>query len=246
MDIQKFCSDDETIDPLCNADVGIDFGEDLSDSSDEENQNCNEGSTDLRIESMISRTKELTQQVEQLKIRNEELTKQIEEMKSANEKLEEISSSIKQLTSQVLKTNNSISMHETIEDNLNKELQQYKNDFYSSLSVPFLQQFISLHKEMEKEMQGCIKDNSDGHLDEAVDILDYYLKKIEGSLINCGVEARHPESGEKYDPLTQIIVNIIETDDQGKNEIIESAKSNSYIYNGKTLAPAKVAVYKKK
>ncbi len=178
-----------------------------------------------------------------------ELMIQLAEQNAAlREQLGQMNEKLDKLTVQIVNTNRAVAMHETIEGNLNKELQGYKNDFYGNLAAPFLMQLISLYSEMDKEINELKAEmeasaESTGH-EDVVMSLEYYRDKVLGSLTNSGVEIRIPEPGNKIDPIEQRIVRTVPCDDPEKNGIIESVKGNAYVYNGKILLPAKVAVYK--
>lgn len=164
------------------------------------------------------------------------------------EQLAAMDEKLDRLTAQLVSTNRAVAMHETIEGNLNKELQSYKNDFYGKLATPFLMQLISLHNEMDKEIselkdEMAASEQPTGH-EDVVMSLEYYMEKILGSLTNSGVEIHVPEVGGKIDPIEQRIVKTVPSDDPEQNGIIESVRSNAYIYHGKILLPAKVTVYK--
>ena len=184
---------------------------------------------------------------EELKAQNEALVAQNAALK---EQLDGINERLDRMTAQMANTNRAVAMHETIEGNLNKELQSYKNDFYGKLATPFLMQLISLYAEMKKELDDLkaeIAENEGptGH-EDVVSSLSYYLDKISGSLVNSGVETETPEVGDKIDPLKQSIVRTVPSDDPAMNGVIQSVRSDSYIYNNKVLLRAKVAVYKSK
>lgn len=190
----------------------------------------------------------------ELTAKNEALAAQNDTLLAANEslqaQLDSLGEKLDRLTAQVVNTNRAVTMHETIEGNLNKELQNYKNDFYGKLATPFLMQMISLCIEMTKELEELLdeiaaSEEPTGH-EDVVSSLSYYVEKIRGSLVNSGVEMERPEEGEKMDPLKHQIVRTIPSDDPEMNGVIESVRSSTYTYNNKILLRAKVAVYKSK
>jgi molecular chaperone GrpE (heat shock protein) len=203
------------------------------DEKNEAARDCNESCTEEKESTSLD--------VSVLLAQNSELKQQIENLNNSLDKL----------TVQVSSMNRSISAHEAIEANMNKELQRYKNDLYTSIATPFLMHLVSLHCEIEKEVSDMKKEVEDAeakgekvYLDEAISSLQYYYEKIAGSLVNSGVEVKTPESGDKFDPMEQRIAKVAHTEDNDKNGVVESVRSSTYIYNGKILMPAKVVVYK--
>ena len=159
-----------------------------------------------------------------------------------------MSESIEKLSSQVAAGNRAIAVHEEIERNLNNELQRYKNDFYDKLATPFLMQFIGLYIDITEEMAE-IKEEYDSspekeYLQTHLDSLRYYANSERGALINSGVEIKTPGVGSSYDYKEQRISKTIPTEDEVLRDCVAEVRSDAFIYNGKVLRPAKVAVYK--
>lgn len=155
---------------------------------------------------------------------------------------------VDKLTSQVAAGNKAIAVHEEIERNLNNELQRYKNDFYDKLATPFLMQFIGLYIDISEEMteiaQELEAEPDKSYLKTHLDSLGYYADSLKGALINSGVEIKTPEAGSRYDYKEQRISKTIPTDDETLRDCVAEVRSDTFIYNGKVLRPAKVAVYK--
>lgn len=159
-----------------------------------------------------------------------------------------LSSEVEELSSQVAAGNRAIAVHEQIENNLNTELQRYKNDFYDKLASPFLMQFIGLYmditeecEELEEELE---KAPDNDFLKMHLKSLRYYADSVRGALTNNGVEIKTPEPGSKYDYKEQRISKTVPADDPELRDCIASVRSSAFIYNGKILRPAKVVVYK--
>lgn len=237
MNVQDFCTEEEvvfTAEPEQTA-AEEEFDEEVFDEKEQQEETAAEET-------------EYEQQAAQAAANAEFFVMLAEQNAVLKEQLAGMEEKLDKLAAQVVSTNRAVSMHETIESNLNKELQQYKNDFYSKLATPFLMQLISLHNEMDKEVSElkaeiAASEEATGH-EDVVMSLEYYREKILGSLTNSGVEIRVPEVGSKIDPIEQRIVKTIPSDDPAQNGIIEAVRSNAYIYHGKILLPAKVTVYK--
>ncbi len=159
-----------------------------------------------------------------------------------------LSTEVEALSEQVAAGNRAVKVHEEIEHNLNDELQRYKNDFYDRLVTPFLMQFIGLYIDITEEMDEIRADSEaepdSEYLKVHLKSLGYYADSVRGVLTNNGVEIKHPEPGSKYDYKEQRISKTVPADDPELRDCIASAKSDSFIFKGKVLRPAKVTVYK--
>ena len=159
-----------------------------------------------------------------------------------------LSSEVEELSSKVTAGNRAIAVHEQIENNLNTELQKYKNDFYDKLASPFLMQFIGLYMDITEEMEELeeelTKDPDNEFLKMHLKSLGYYADSVRGALTNNGVEIKTPEPGSKYDYKEQRISKTVPADAPELRDCIASVRSSAFIYNGKILRPAKVVVYK--
>ena len=146
--------------------------------------------------------------------------------------------------------NRAVAVHEEIERNLNNELQRYKNDFYDKLASPFLMQFIGLYIDMTEEIAELKAENEDvsgnEFLSAYIKSLEYYADSVRGVLTNNSVEIKTPAVGDKYDYLEHRISKTIPSEDPANRDCIAAVRSSAFVYNGKVLRPAKVAVYKVK
>ena len=82
------------------------------------------------------------------------------------------------------------------------------------------------------------------YLKTHLDSLRYYANSVRGALINSGVEIKTPDVGSSYDYKEQRISKTIPTEDEALRDCVAEVRSDAFIYNGKVLRPAKVAVYK--
>ena len=165
-------------------------------------------------------------------------------------KLVELEEDIHTVNVQLTAANRAVAVHEEIERNLNNELQRYKNEFYDKLASPFLMQFIGLYIDMTEELaelrteKETAPDNE--FLKAYIKSLEYYADSVRGVLTNNSVEIHTPEPGDKYDYLEHRISKTVPAEDPALRDCIASVKSSAFVYNGKVLRPAKVAVYKVK
>ena len=166
------------------------------------------------------------------------------------ERLDALKGDVQGIYAQLSAANKAITVHEEIERNLNNELQRYKNDFYDKLASPFLMQFIGLYIDMTEELDELRADSENApvseYLDSYIKSLEYYADSVRGVLTNNSVEIKTPVPGDKYDYLEHRISKTVPTEDPDMRDCIASVKSSAFVYNGKVLRPAKVAVYKVK
>lgn len=164
------------------------------------------------------------------------------------ERLEALKTDLHGISAQLSAANRAVAVHEEIERNLNNELQKYKNDFYDKLASPFLMQFIGLYIDMTEEIEELKEENEDVSANEFLSAyiksLEYYADSVRGVLTNNSVEIKTPAVGDKYDYLEHRISKTIPSEDPAHRDCIAAVKSSAFVYNGKVLRPAKVAVYK--
>lgn len=162
-----------------------------------------------------------------------------------------------QLAQRVKEVNSAVSAHETIEKRMGAEIDKYKSDFYATLAMPFINQFITLHNMLLKDLNGCEEELAEAGegaetaaLDELYSTLKFYVETTEGALSNCGVDMFTPEVGTPASiPNEQpkcSVLKTIDTEDPAQRGMIAEVRSCGYAYNGKVLRPAKVIVYKTK
>ncbi|MCR5123004.1 MAG: nucleotide exchange factor GrpE [Ruminococcus sp.] len=163
-------------------------------------------------------------------------------------KLVELEEDIHTVNVQLTAANRAVAVHEEIERNLNSELQKYKNEFYDKLASPFLMQFIGLYIDMTEELDELRTEKENApdseFLKAYIKSLEYYADSVRGVLTNNSVEIRTPAPGDKYDYLEHRISKTVPAEDPALRDCIASVKSSAFVYNGKVLRPAKVAVYK--
>ena len=166
------------------------------------------------------------------------------------ERFESLKNELRTITVQLSAANKAVAVHEEIERNLNNELQKYKNEFYDKLASPFLMQFIGLYIDMTEELGELRAESEDKpdseFLSAYIKSLEYYADSVRGVLTNNSVEIRTPAPGDKYDYLEHRISKTVPAEDPALKDCIATVKSSAFVYNGKVLRPAKVAVYKVK
>lgn len=126
-------------------------------------------------------------------------------------------------------------------DKMYEELATYKKDLYAKLVGPFINETISLLDDYER-------------LIERIDTVDHdKLKKyvigipddLESILDNNGVE-RYSDDTEKFNPKTQRVIKTIPTGNVEWENVIAERTRKGYRWNGVTLKPEMVKIYKYK
>ena len=126
-------------------------------------------------------------------------------------------------------------------DKMYSELSAYKNDIYAKLLKPFILETIGLLDDTNRFV-------------EKIDTLEpeqvvKYVRGLSGDLVNIleinGVELYEDET-DVFNPRTQRAVKTIPTPDEGLDNKIESRIRKGYRWNGVTLKPEMVQIYKYK
>lgn len=133
-----------------------------------------------------------------------------------------------------------------INDKLFKENQQYKEDFYRTLILPVLREFVEFASDLRMDV---IRYRKKGEEDNAI-LVENYINELNDVLERCNVEVYKAVSGEEYKPIYEKVVKLLDTDDIEKDKIIAECTAFGYKYvgqsaeNEKIIMPCKVNVYK--
>ncbi len=145
----------------------------------------------------------------------------------------------------------SLAANQTNENNLHKEVEEYKRGTYFTNIKPFLMFMIEMlcdlkntKSEYTDDREAFISENSEKIYNEICLMLDYYIERIEGQLEIQGVKIISYENGSAYVPIRQKIAKTVATDRAELNGMLAKIYSDCYMYEEKILKPAKVHVYK--
>lgn len=120
----------------------------------------------------------------------------------------------------------------------------YEKGLYQVILYPVVRQIIKTKDEMfnriREKIENLTEENSKSIFQ---DELTRIIEKCDELLIKCNVsiDSYVPE---KYDPKTQRIIKMIETDDNEKEACIVRKYCDCYIMDEKVIYPSKVDVYK--
>lgn len=132
-------------------------------------------------------------------------------------------------------------------DNMYKELSDYKNDLYSKILKPFVLSTITLLDDVRRYL-----DSRAGREDDERDA-ERNLRFLEGipdDLVDIleanGVDLYTDEDSEVFNPRTQRAVKQVPTEDATLDNHIARRVRCGYRWNGTTLRPEMVEIYKVK
>lgn len=166
------------------------------------------------------------------------------EINKLKEEVENISSQMMKIVAYVNDLNKNISLHEKIENNLNKELEAYKKDIVAYSKKDIMEKVCEIHSDLSKELDSdVVKEN-----DKFVKIIKYYSSYLESILRRNQVEIRKVNVGDEYDENISEVGDTVATNDESLNGKIGAVESVAYVYNSGLrnllLKPARVKLYK--
>lgn len=192
------------------------------------------------------------------------------EMTEMLTKISEVSSALSKLASEVagIKTGisrfdgyekavealkRSLAANQRNEENIYKELEEYKKNQYYNFIRPFLEFLINLltdminsRKQYEDDRDEFIAQHGQEIYDEIIELHGFYVQQIESQLQIQGVEIVNYESGTPFVSIEQIISKPILTEDSSLAGTVGKVDSACYKFEDKILKKAKVHVYKVK
>lgn len=147
----------------------------------------------------------------------------------------------------------SLAANQHNEDNIYKELEEYKKNQYYNYIRPFLEFLINLlndminsKKQYEDDHDEFISQHGQEVYDEIIELHEYYVQQIESQLQIQGVEIVNYEPGTPFISTEQIISKPILTEDVILSGMVGKVDSACYRFEDKVLKKAKVHVYKSK
>lgn len=206
-------------------------------------------SIDINIQETPGNSGELVKIIEELKTENQQLASRILTMEST---LSSLNNTFVKMSDSSEATARQLNQ---VNENLHKENQQLKEDFYESLVLPVLKDIIELSSDTLKDINRYRKQGDD----KTAEAIESVLESIHLVLERHNVEAYQPKVGDEYEPIVQRILKTIETDDETKNKTIVKCSGFGYRFvksnkeklvfvkdegNDKVLLPSNVYVYK--
>lgn len=168
----------------------------------------------------------------------------VSEINKLKEEVENISSQMMKMVAYVNDLNKNISLHEKIENNLNKELEAYKKDIVAYSKKDIMEKVCEIHSDLSKELDSdVVKEN-----DKFTKIIKYYSSYLESILRRNQVEIKKVNVGDEYDENISEVGDTVCTDDENLTGKVGAVESVAYVYNSGLrnllLKPAKVKLYK--
>jgi len=127
-------------------------------------------------------------------------------------------------------------MHQEIENNLNNQINEYKDNLYRRIVNPILVEFFDVQEDMNIEAQDASE--------ETAKILTEYVAMITKIFKHYGVTVETVEVGDAYDSSIHNPVKAIPTNEQALDKTIaKTRKSLVHLIDGKVTERASVHVY---
>ena len=168
--------------------------------------------------------------------------KKFEEPKLLNDEIAVLSERILSLE-KLFNTKIMHSEHEKkIVDQMHRELQKYKDDMYAQLIRPILLDVISMRDSLIKQLKEH-RGKPEGEQQISLQMFETYAFDAEEILERNNIEIYKSEINSDFVPLRQRAIKKVFTDDQSLHGKVAESIIDGYSYQGKAIAPEKVAVY---
>lgn len=147
-----------------------------------------------------------------------------------------INSSLKDINARVLSLRKLADMHQEIENNLNNQINEYKENLYRRIVNPILVEFFDFQEDMNSEAIGASE--------ETAKILTEYVNIITNILKHYGVTVETVSVGDMYDTRIHKPAKVVQTDDKSLDRTIaRTRKTLVHSIDGKIVERANVHVY---
>lgn len=190
----------------------------------------------------------VNQQIETLNkmmISNNEMSKNLfDQILSLKQQIESLNNTVAENNTNIFKLNKAIELHKSIESDMNRELNRYKDDYYASTLKPILSDICLLHS------YAIEKAASESESEKTQKTFGVYCGLLEKTFKRYQIEVISAEPGDEFDGDIHHIVGVIETEDTSLEHKIAEVKGKTYRYNygcgnlKTVLKPAMVKVYK--
>lgn len=147
-----------------------------------------------------------------------------------------INSSLKDINARVSSLRRLADMHQEIENNLNNQINEYKENLYRRIVNPILVEFFDVQEDMNSEALNAT--------DETAKVLTEYVDMITTIFKHYGVTVETVSVGDVYDTRIHKPVKVIQTDDNTLDRTIaKTRKTLVHSIDGKVIERANVHVY---
>lgn len=221
---------------------------DLVSVSDKEESDMTENTEESEETNPPIAEKIIEDEVEQIEEEEQKETKEILDLEQLRIVLDEsnnrvlaeiakINSSINDINARVSTLRKLADMHENIENNLNSQIDEYKENFYKRAVKHILVDFFDI----QEHINFNALNSSD---DDTKKMLLGYVKKFSKVFKRYGVYVETVLEGDKYDPRIHEPVKAESTDDKSLDETITKVrKTLVYSIDGKVVERVRVNVY---
>lgn len=131
---------------------------------------------------------------------------------------------------------------EKVRDEMHKELQDFKNDFYAKLFMPLIMDIIIIRKDILKT---AVFYQAKPEEEQVIPLKKYLYSAddLADLLEKYGISVFHSEPGSLFDPRTQNVIEKIPTSVDSLNKTILKSVSDGYRMNERILMYERVKVY---
>lgn len=127
-------------------------------------------------------------------------------------------------------------------DRMHKELQIYKNDLYTQLISPVLQDIIQVRDSITR-MTDFYLQKPEGEQAIPNQTFSMYAVDLQDILEKHNVEVYQSNTGDKYTPVRQKVLEKTKTNNEDLHGKISETLTCGYSYKGRILSPERVNVY---
>lgn len=127
-------------------------------------------------------------------------------------------------------------------ENLHRELQQYKDDFYQSLLKPILMDLVMVREDLSKIVRHYTGDETDLSKENMLSLLEGFAQDLGDVMEKYDMEVYSVDS-DKFTPIRQRAVKVIKTSDPDLDKTIAERLSSGYSLKDRVVSPEKVIVY---
>ena len=157
-------------------------------------------------------------------------------LKPLHDDLKSIQDSLTDVNARVSSLRKLADMHESIENKLNAQINEYKDNLYRRIVNPILVEFFDVQEDMIQEMSEAT--------DETGKILNEYIENISRILRHYGVTVEIVNEGDVYDSRIHKPVKAVHTSEKDNDKrIAKTRKRLVHSIDGKVVERASVHVY---
>lgn len=152
-------------------------------------------------------------------------------------KIEKIGSDIKDINSRISQLRKLADLHQDIENNMNNQINEYKENLYRRIVNPILVEFFDIQEDMNAEANNNANE-------ETAKLFEEYVEMITRVFKHYGVCVEKINVGDKYDSRIHKPVKAVPTSDKSLDmTIAKTRKTLVHSIDGKVVERAVVFVY---